>query len=246
MTSMAPSALRAACVVSLLGALGAPGWCAAGSVEGSLQVTSDYVFRGLSQTAGEPALQAGIQYRTANNAFVGAWGSTIGPDPGAGRGVELDLYLGRAWRVEPWLDARLTVVRYMYPRDPADRHYDYTEVIGALDLGDRATLTLAWSPDMAAYSSWSGVERDHTTSAELALRQPLGSHASLFGSAGYQDVRSLYGEAYWSFAGGVAWNAGPWSLSLGRFVTSDFARGWFGDEVAGPRWAGTVSWRFHQ
>lgn len=40
-------------------------------------VTSDYIFRGISQTAGKPALQGGVDYAHASGFYLGAWGSTI-------------------------------------------------------------------------------------------------------------------------------------------------------------------------
>lgn len=227
----------------MLGAAAA-GTCAAGALDGSVQLTSDFVFRGRSQTAGDPAVQGGVQYRTATNTVLGTWASTVGRDPEAGRGVELDLYLAQAWRVRPWLEASATAVRYTFPRDPGSRNYDYTELIGSLTVDDRATLTVAWSPDTATYVAWNGVKRAQTYSTELALRQPVSAHSSLFGSAGYQDVHALYGEAYWSFSAGLAWESGSWSASVGHFATSNSARRMFGDDVAGPRWAGTVGWRF--
>ena len=37
---------------------------AAGDVSGSLAVTTDYLYRGMSQTAGKPAAQAGVQFHS--------------------------------------------------------------------------------------------------------------------------------------------------------------------------------------
>ena len=40
-------------------------------------VTSNYVFRGISQTHGKPAIQGGIDYLHPSGFYVGAWASSI-------------------------------------------------------------------------------------------------------------------------------------------------------------------------
>ena len=70
----------------------------AGSTSGNVAVTSDYLFRGVSQTQRKPALQAGITWTADNGAYAGAWGSSISwlsdSDPAISSQVELDGFLG--------------------------------------------------------------------------------------------------------------------------------------------------------
>ncbi len=59
-------------------------------------VVSDYLFRGVSQTHGRPALQGGIDYAHPSGFYVGAWGSYITwvkDFLGSGR-TEVDVYGG--------------------------------------------------------------------------------------------------------------------------------------------------------
>ena len=44
---------------------------------GSVALTSDYVFRGVSQTDGKPALQGGIEFASEGGFYAGAWGSNV-------------------------------------------------------------------------------------------------------------------------------------------------------------------------
>jgi uncharacterized protein (TIGR02001 family) len=78
-------------------ALGA-GRVQAGELSGEVTLTSDYLFRGLSQTNEEPALQGGIEYADDSGFYAGAWGSSISwlsdSDPDISSQVELDFYLG--------------------------------------------------------------------------------------------------------------------------------------------------------
>ncbi len=59
-------------------------------------VVSDYLFRGVSQTHGKPALQGGIDYAHPSGFYIGAWGSNITwVDDFLGKGsVEVDVYGG--------------------------------------------------------------------------------------------------------------------------------------------------------
>jgi uncharacterized protein (TIGR02001 family) len=59
-------------------------------------VTSDYLFRGISQTHGKPAIQGGVDYLHSSGFYVGAWASSITwvkDWTGSGR-VEIDVYGG--------------------------------------------------------------------------------------------------------------------------------------------------------
>ncbi|WP_017171143.1 TorF family putative porin, partial [Xanthomonas phaseoli] len=49
---------------------------------GTFAVTSDYLFRGISQTNEEPAFQAGLTYKTPFGLYLGTWTSNV--DFGAG------------------------------------------------------------------------------------------------------------------------------------------------------------------
>ena len=72
----------------------------AGNTSGSVAVTSDYLFRGVSQTNRKPALQGGITWTADSGAYAGAWGSSISwlsdSDPAVSSQVELDGFAGFA------------------------------------------------------------------------------------------------------------------------------------------------------
>lgn len=51
--------------------------CVLAEVSTQVTATSDYVWRGISQTLGEPALQAGIDYEHASGIYAGLWASTV-------------------------------------------------------------------------------------------------------------------------------------------------------------------------
>lgn len=83
-------------------------------VTGNAAVVSDYLFRGLSQTWGHPALQGGMDI-TAGRWNVGTSASNVSHNSYPGGGVELDVY-GDAglFRRGDW-SARLGLYGYLYP-----------------------------------------------------------------------------------------------------------------------------------
>jgi uncharacterized protein (TIGR02001 family) len=92
---MSPRKIAVATLLSL-GLVAAGG--AHAQVSGSLTLTSDYLFRGLSQSGEDPALQGGIEYAHDSGFYVGGWGSSVSwlsdADPDVSNSLELDAYAG--------------------------------------------------------------------------------------------------------------------------------------------------------
>jgi len=81
----------------------------------SVSATSDYRFRGLSQTAKKPALQAGVDYAFSNGAYLGAWTSNINADQYPGAHMELDLYGGVKFEPAKDVGVDLGLIHVHYP-----------------------------------------------------------------------------------------------------------------------------------
>ena len=73
---------------------------ASAEVSGSVTVVSDYLFRGVTQTNENPALQGGVTWNHDSGFYAGAWGSSISwlsdADPDVSSQVELDGFIGYA------------------------------------------------------------------------------------------------------------------------------------------------------
>ncbi|EIZ78596.1 hypothetical protein WSK_2644 [Novosphingobium sp. Rr 2-17] len=83
-------------------------------ISGSAALTSDYRFRGVSQSGGDPAIQGGITVSHASGFYVGTWGSSI--DLGSTYGsTELDLFGGWTGEVSPGLTLDAGLLYYAYP-----------------------------------------------------------------------------------------------------------------------------------
>lgn len=131
-----PTLLLAAVPVRAADGLGAP------SFRASISAVSDYRFRGLSHSDGDPAVQAELG-ASAGNFFASVWGSSVG---GMARGNgEIDVSAGWTRRFA-LLTTTIGATLYLWPdsEQPAG-----TEFFTTLDapLGPAtATLGATWSP----------------------------------------------------------------------------------------------------
>ncbi|MDC8754351.1 TorF family putative porin [Erythrobacter sp. sf7] len=121
------------------------------TVSGSATLTSDYRFRGVSQTDEGLAVQGGITISHESGFYVGAWGSNLaGWGTFGGTNTELDLIAGFAFPVgEGTLDTG--VVWYMYPSgaDTTDFAELYAKLSG--DIGPLSlTAGVAYAPNQEA------------------------------------------------------------------------------------------------
>ena len=60
----------------------------------NVALVSNYIFRGLTQTFGKPAIQGGMDYAHSSGFYAGLWGSSISSAQYAGGSTEIDYYLG--------------------------------------------------------------------------------------------------------------------------------------------------------
>jgi uncharacterized protein (TIGR02001 family) len=84
------------------------------TVTGSVALVSDYRFRGVSQSAGDPAVQGSINVNHSSGVYAGVWSSSI--SGGAVYGTqEVDLYAGYTKEVASGLTADVGLLYYAYP-----------------------------------------------------------------------------------------------------------------------------------
>lgn len=87
----------------------------ASPVTGNVAVTSDYMFRGLTQTWGRPAIQGGADYANPNGFAAGFWGSSISERSYPGGAMELDLYASYGQAISRDWSWRAGIYGYVYP-----------------------------------------------------------------------------------------------------------------------------------
>jgi uncharacterized protein (TIGR02001 family) len=116
------------------------------SVAGDVTYTSDYIFRGISQTDGRGAGQFDLNVMTRDGTFIGAFASSLGEINGRGWDAELDTYLGHRFELSPSWSTTVTAVNYAYFGGNAWSSDNYQELSVAVSYLDRWTLAVAASP----------------------------------------------------------------------------------------------------
>ncbi|MDZ4062541.1 MAG: TorF family putative porin [Brevundimonas sp.] len=186
------TAFACAAAVALLLTAGAASAQDSPDVAWNLGVTSDYVFRGYSQTSEDPAIFGGVDV-TVGSFYAGAWASNV--DFGDDTDAEFDIYGGYRTEVSGFA-VDVGVVGYLYVSQPGGADYDYVEfkaaasrAFGPVTLG----AAVYWSPDFF------GADEDATYVEANAAFSPAAKW-TVSGAVGHQalDVNADY----------ATWNAG--------------------------------------
>jgi uncharacterized protein (TIGR02001 family) len=109
----------------------------------NIGAVTDYRYRGISQSARQPALQGGVDYANKNGFYLGAWGSTIKwikdssfPGASAKGPVEVDIYGGYKGSFNDALSYDVGLLQYWYVGNSLKNitgvNANTTEVYGAL------------------------------------------------------------------------------------------------------------------
>lgn len=131
--------------------------CLCGDVraEVSLGVVSDYRYRGVSLSGGDPAMQAGFAWGHDDGWYAGL--SAAGTRIGSERGLQVVSYLGRAWRLDSGRSWEAGIQHIALTRHPDD----YVEIYLGL-ISDRWSARAYYQPDAfgnqgsAAYAELDG------------------------------------------------------------------------------------------
>jgi uncharacterized protein (TIGR02001 family) len=204
-------------------------WTGGSVLTASLAATSDFVFRGVSQSDGKPALQAGVEVEHPAGLFAGVWASTVEfggelyrNDP---RDLELDLYAGYGLELSRSWSLVGSVVRYTYPRADTPFDYDYDE-LGVAVQYRRAVLATSYS-DNALGTQGAGFAWELT--GQLPLRHGLEAG----GGAGFYYLRVSEDDyLYWHLSLSRPWRR--LKVQLAYIDTDGAARRRWGD-TAGSR-----------
>jgi len=122
------------------------------SLDGSLALTSDYRFRGISQSNDDAAMQGSINLNHVSGLHAGVWGSSIdfnsvGNDEAT---LELDYTAGYTFAVSDVV-VDVGYIYYTYPNDGSNDNNDHGEVYATADWKG-AEVGVNWTDDGYAKS----------------------------------------------------------------------------------------------
>ncbi|MCC7257278.1 MAG: hypothetical protein IT486_02795 [Gammaproteobacteria bacterium] len=123
---------------------------AGAEVSATVTATTDYDFRGMSQTEGDPALQASLDW-AGDLFYIGTWASNVDFGDEVDGNLEVDLYGGFAGETGAGLRWDIGATAYLYPGSDDNlaksKIGEYMEAFAGIGYGP-VDLKYWYSPDL--------------------------------------------------------------------------------------------------
>jgi uncharacterized protein (TIGR02001 family) len=219
---------------------------AANAWGGSLDLTSDYLVRGISRTDDQPALQLDLHYVHSSGFLAGFFASNTRIDGTEPRDAELNGYLGWAWNISPDWHAKIMASHYAYPWNRRGSSYNYDELDAEVAYQGWLHLNLEYSPNSPRFipSPYAVLIGETQKSAEISVQRPIWQKLSLTAGIGYSFLDGAESQGYTYWSAGAAYDIRSVSLVLAYVNTTNAAKALFTNAAASNRWTGTLIWRF--
>ncbi len=156
------------------------------SFSGTVALTTDYLFRGISQTDRHPAVQGSLDYSyTPWGLYLGAWASNVDDTTSDGT-IEIDWYGGaRGEFADTGIGWDVGAIYYHYPgNDDTRPDADYVEAKAGLSytfsnvpLEPATAFTFYWTPDNFGETG-NGFYYDGSLGLSLPYEFGLGFHVA--------------------------------------------------------------------
>jgi uncharacterized protein (TIGR02001 family) len=200
----------------------------------NVALVTNYLYRGISQTGGNPAIQGGFDYTPASGFYIGTWGSsiswisdsTVGSTTAASTGasgLELDTYLGFRNSFATDYSYDVGYLRYNYPGNygTGTTKADTDEIYGLIGykwitakysyalgntFGNANTAGTNYFDLTATYAVG---DSGYTLGAHYGIQTFQGSGATVNGnSLTYSDYKvSVTKDLTNGFAAGLTWSS---------------------------------------
>lgn len=166
----------------------------------NIGASTDYVFRGVSQTDENPQIFGGVDATVMGIGYVGAWVSNVDFGPNTSN-LEYDLYAGIKPTAGP-VALDLGVIYYGYGNQPNGASYDYVEwkAAGSVPVGPGTIgAALYYSSDFFGGTG-------DATYYEVNGSFPVAEKVTVSGALGHQKVEGPADYTTWNLGVGYALN----------------------------------------
>ncbi len=219
--------LFAACTGAVLMLAGANAHAA--TLSGNATLTSDYVWRGTTQTQGDPAVQAGFKLASDSGFYGSVWGSNVEFAPETHASSEFDFTVGWAGNLSKDWALDVNLLRYQYPSTTVD--LNWTELNGTLTYAGNYWLSMGYSNEAL------GGEEDGLYT-QVGAKFPINDVFRIEGALGYYylDGYSTAADSYTHGQLSAVWAVkAPLELRVTAHATDSNAEDIFGKDFAGDR-----------
>ena len=201
-----------------------------GPLTANVSLTSDYRYRGISQSNLQPAIQGGFDYAHSSGFYIGNWNSSISwiSDAASASGnsasapIEMDFYAGYKYEWSKGFTADVGILQYYFPTSGATgfttnpnttelyaaQNFTFDSVTGYLKFSYAATTLFGFSN--SAGSNYTDLTVNYDTGV---WGLTLNAHAGYQYVAGTASGASVSNDSLFSYT--------DWKLG----VTKDFGSG---------------------
>jgi uncharacterized protein (TIGR02001 family) len=175
-------------------------------------VTTDYRYRGISQSRLKPALQGGADYvNNPTGFYVGTWLSTIHwiKDSGGDGNIEWDIYGGKRGEIVPGVSYDVGGLYYLYPSNGLPTSANTFELYGQVGYGPGY---LKYSHSVTNLFGFSDSKQSGYLDAGANV--PVATDLVLNLHVGHQRVRNNGAFSYTDYKVGVTKDFGICSVAL--------------------------------
>ena len=217
-------------------AFGASGAAQAADVAGNAALTTDYVWRGSTQTQGDPAVQAGVKVTGESGFYGSVWASNVEFSPETHASSEFDFAFGWGRSLSDDWALDVNVLHYRYPATTVD--INWTELNGTATWKGNYWASLGCSNEALGFDE-AGVY------ALLGAKLPVNDKFRFEAAVAHYALKDLNGDgqdddythglvsAVWAFKA-LASKANV-EARLTAHATDSKAKDFFGEDFAGNR-----------
>lgn len=209
--------------------------------------TTDYRYRGLSQSRLKPAVQGGLDFSHKNGFYLGAWASTIqwikddGKKGGVNTGssnLEIDLYGGYKGSFNTDISYDVGALQYFYPsnkyKNLSGSSANTTEIYGAVTFGPVTAKYSHSVSNLFGFATPAGVKSKGSGYLDLTANFDLGNGWAVSPHIGHQKVKNFSDYSYTDYSVTVSKDLGNGFSVSGAVVGTDA-----GKDATGTPWYAT-------
>ena len=187
-------------------------------ITGNLGLTSDYRFRGVSQTQNAPAVQGGIDYNHVSGLYIGNWNSSVSSQMYTnGAGVESDVFAGFRKQVFGNFVVDVGSYNYFYPRAGTNGSFDTNEVFAG--IGYKELVSVKYSHALSDYFGTANSKNSFYVQADAAI--PLARNLQLVAHIGHTNVANSSSLDYTDYNVGLGYDLKGWNLAAKYYINDN-------------------------
>ena len=179
------------------------------NVSSTATMTSDYVFRGITQSTHDSAIQGSMDYEKGNYT-VGVWTSSnsLKNSDSALIGQEVDLYIGYSFEINKENSIQLQYVDYTYTRDANSNFQEAIVTYSGpwVDIVFGTTQNYGGDDDNGA-STYVGVSKSFEIEPNVSL-------SLSYGSTSFAEEKKIGTSGYSDYKIGISKQKGDWTAEL--------------------------------